>query len=679
MSSNDASTIVTYTSVISKTRSWSIPTEDPYEEAARQALEHALPSPDPITGYIVNFDLEEDPKEDPADYRADEGDDDDESSGDDDNDVETEPFKIYESAATPPPPPAYRTTPRMSVRAQTPIPFPFEKEVARLLSLPTPPPSLLTLLSSPHTSPTYAQAPLGSSTITYLCTDPIELEDHVPVYVLDLEDDPVDYDADANDDEDEDEDEEEEGYYTAPSPRFEVGESFVIAARQSVSIVARGVDYSFVDIVDAIIQALKRRTMAAIEMVNLRVDTLRRYLSSLYTTHKYERVKARKALARPKAHNRALEARIAFLETQAHRQKNTYLNGDGIQGSRSGITRSVRPTRKCTYSDFLKCQPLNLKGTVGVVGLTQWFERIDSVFHISNYAIENQVKFANSTLHGISLKWWNTHVKIVGHDAAYGMPWKTLTKMMTAKYSPQNEIKKLEIEIQNLKVKGTDLASYTQRFQELALMCGRMFPKESDKVEKYVGGLPDMIQRSVMVSKSKEIHEAIKFATELMDKKILRRNRTEDLNLCAPNATITTKHKLCNKCKKGHYKKDCPKLGNKNQGNQAGDGNAVARAYVAGMAGTNPNSNVVTGMFLLNNHYASILFDTGSDRSFVSTAFSFLIDVVPITLNHGHDVELADGKIIKGAENFIVYYDASYKGLGVVLMQNERVIAYESG
>nr|GFA42307.1 reverse transcriptase domain-containing protein [Tanacetum cinerariifolium] len=91
----------------------------------------------------------------------------------------------------------------------------------------------------------------------------------------------------------------------------------------------------------------------------------------------------------------------------------------------------------------------------------------------------------------------------VGHDAAYGMPWKTLMKMMTAKYCPRNEIKKLEIEILDLKVKGTDLTSYTQRFRELALLCGRMFPEESDKIEKYIGGLLDMIHGSVVASKPK--------------------------------------------------------------------------------------------------------------------------------------------------------------------------------
>nr|GFC32661.1 hypothetical protein [Tanacetum cinerariifolium] len=124
------------------------------------------------------------------------------------------------------------------------------------------------------------------------------------------------------------------------------------------------------------------------------------------------------------------------------------------------------------------------------------------------------------TLHSVALTWWNTHVKTVGHEAAYGMPSKMLMKMMTDKYCPQNEIKKLEMKLLDLKVKRTDLASYTQRFQELALLCGRMFSEESDKIEKYIRGLPDMIHGSVVASKPKTMQEAVEIATELMDKKI---------------------------------------------------------------------------------------------------------------------------------------------------------------
>nr|GEV69259.1 hypothetical protein [Tanacetum cinerariifolium] len=135
-------------------------------------------------------------------------------------------------------------------------------------------------------------------------------------------------------------------------------------------------------------------------------------------------------------------------------------NGDDSHNSGTGVRRTERATRECTYTDFIKCQPLPFKGTEGVASLSQWCERIESVFHISNCAAENQVKFATCTLHSVALTWWNTHVQTVGHEAAYGMSWKTLMKMMTEKYYPRNKIRKLEIELWDLKVKGTDLSKF---------------------------------------------------------------------------------------------------------------------------------------------------------------------------------------------------------------------------
>nr|GEY44478.1 hypothetical protein [Tanacetum cinerariifolium] len=214
----------------------------------------------------------------------------------------------------------------------------------------------------------------------------------------------------------------------------------------------------------------------------------------------------------------------------------TSRNGDDNYDSGTGSRRTERAARECTYSDFLKSQPLNFKGTEGVVGLTQWFERTKSVFYISNYVVGNQIKLATCNLLGSALTWWNSYVKVVGHNTAYGMTFKSLMKMLTYKYCPRSKIKKLEIEIWNLKVKGTDV----------------------------------------------EIR----------------------------------------------------------------NGNTMKRAYAVGTAWINPNSNVVMGTFLLNNRYASILFDTGTDRSFVFTAFGSLIDIIPTTLDYGYDVELANGKII---------------------------------
>ncbi|GKD09077.1 reverse transcriptase domain-containing protein, partial [Tanacetum coccineum] len=223
-----------------------------------------------------------------------------------------------------------------------------------------------------------------------------------------------------------------------------------------------------------------------------------------------------------------------------------------------------------------------------------------------------------------------------------------------------------------------------------------MFLEESGKIERYVGGLPDMIYGSIVASKPKTMQEAIEIATELMDKKIrtfverqTENKRKQDDNhqqQQQPNKRQNTGRAYtagsgekkpywgskpicvkcnyhhdgpcapkCHKCNRvghlardseGHFKRDCTKLKNNNRGNQGGNGNAPAKVYAVGRAGTNPDLNVVTGTFLLNNRYASVLFVTSADRRFVSTIFSSQIDITPTTLDHYYDVELADGRII---------------------------------
>ncbi|GKC19802.1 hypothetical protein Tco_1021952, partial [Tanacetum coccineum] len=87
----------------------------------------------------------------------------------------------------------------------------------------------------------------------------------------------------------------------------------------------------------------------------------------------------------------------------AARDADRTTNGDDSYISRMGVRRTEQTSHECTYTDFIKCQPLNFKGIKGVAGLSQWFERMKSVFHISNYTVENQVKFATCTLHSVAL------------------------------------------------------------------------------------------------------------------------------------------------------------------------------------------------------------------------------------------------------------------------------------
>ncbi|GJT17244.1 putative reverse transcriptase domain-containing protein [Tanacetum coccineum] len=332
------------------------------------------------------------------------------------------------------------------------------------------------------------------------------------------------------------------------------------------------------------------------------------------------------------------------------------------------------------------------------------------LFYISGCAVENQVKFATCTLLGAALTWWNGQIRTLGPEA-YAMTWEVLKKKMTDKYCPQGEIKKLEIELWNLKVKGNDVPAYTERFQELTLICTKFVanderPKTLDetielandlmdqKLRTYAERQSDNKRRADDSSRNNHGHQQQPFKRQNVAKVYNmgtgeRKPYGGSLPKCNKchlhhNGPCTQRCHKCNKighfardCRNtsntnvantqkgngttpkgngcfecgapGHFKRDCPKLKNKDGGNGNAQGwvYAVGNAEKRGNAPGNPDANVVTGTFLLNNHYASILFDTGADRSFISTAFSSLINIAPTSLENCYDVELADGKLVE--------------------------------
>ncbi|GJU28057.1 putative reverse transcriptase domain-containing protein [Tanacetum coccineum] len=362
-------------------------------------------------------------------------------------------------------------------------------------------------------------------------------------------------------------------------------------------------------------------------------------------------------------------------------------NGEKGNGGNEKPNENNRDARlvagECTYQDFLKCQPLNFKGTEGVVGLIRWFKKMETVFHISNFPEKDQVKYATCTLLNSALTWWNSHKRTIGAKVAFAMSWRELMKLMA---------------------------------EELTMMCTKMVPEEEDRVEKFIGGLPDNIQGNVITGEPTRLQDAIRIANNLMDQKLkgyavknaknkrrLEFNQRDNQRYTA-GATMRKPYNgplpLCNKCKlrhevpcivrcgkcnkvghltqnckvtnsttstqrsqvvnqrvltcfecgrQGHYMSDCPKLKDQNRGNKAGNKNGVdearGKAYVLGGGEANPDSNVFKGTFLLNNHYASMIFDSCAERSFVSTTFSTLLDITPNILDVSYAIELADERI----------------------------------
>ncbi|XP_071727653.1 uncharacterized protein [Rutidosis leptorrhynchoides] len=181
-----------------------------------------------------------------------------------------------------------------------------------------------------------------------------------------------------------------------------------------------------------------------------------------------------------------------------------------------GLTEVVAELR-CTYKTLSSCEPSSFNGTEGPVGLTLWFEKLESVFRISGCRDADRTKFATSKLSDGALTRWNTYANFVGMDQAFDNPLEDLKRRMIEEYCPYTETVKMEQELQNLKLVSTDLASYNKRFFELALMCPHMVTPEHRKITLYVNGLNEKIQSGVTTSKLRTIQEAIEMGSELID------------------------------------------------------------------------------------------------------------------------------------------------------------------
>ncbi|GJR73731.1 reverse transcriptase domain-containing protein [Tanacetum coccineum] len=180
----------------------------------------------------------------------------------------------------------------------------------------------------------------------------------------------------------------------------------------------------------------------------------------------------------------ALEAQAATMASTDNPNRNTR-------------PRETPVARKCTYKEFMSCQPFYFNGTEGAVGLIRWFERTESVFSHSNCTEDCKVKFATGTLTEDALSWWNSYAKPIGIEQADKIAWTELKRLLTNKYCPRTEVKKMEDEFYNLVVKGNDLKTYARRFQELAVLCPNMVPNTEKLMEAFIGGLPRSIKGNV--------------------------------------------------------------------------------------------------------------------------------------------------------------------------------------
>nr|GFA03155.1 reverse transcriptase domain-containing protein [Tanacetum cinerariifolium] len=162
------------------------------------------------------------------------------------------------------------------------------------------------------------------------------------------------------------------------------------------------------------------------------------------------------------------EGVAAALEAQAAAMANAN------NPNRNTRPREILIVKRGIYKEFINCQPFYFNGTEGAVGLIRWFEQTESVFSGSNCVEENRVTFATGTLTDDALSWWNAFAQPIRIEQDNRITWTELKRILTNRYCPRTEVKKMEDEFYNLVVKGDDLKTYVRRFQELAILCPNM-------------------------------------------------------------------------------------------------------------------------------------------------------------------------------------------------------------
>nr|GEY40048.1 hypothetical protein [Tanacetum cinerariifolium] len=313
----------------------------------------------------------------------------------------------------------------------------------------------------------------------------------------------------------------------------------------------------------------------------------------------------------------------------------------------------------------------NVEGVNGV--LTRWIKKMESVQDMSGCSIDQKVKYTVGSFMGKALTWWNSQIRTLSWEVVVSMSWNDFKSMIIEEFYPSHEMQKLETELWNHAMVGAGRATYTDRFHELVRLVPHLVTPKSRKIERYVYGLTPHIHEMIAAMEPKTIQKAVQISDALTDEavwneSIKKEERIQDYrgvprNLSHVNARNPIV-KACYECgSTDHVRSACPRLnriqvpeGNRpnqvvannggqglgNQGNQA-----KGRAFMLGAEEAHQDPNIVTGSFTLNNHFATTLFDSGADYSFVSTTFIPLLSIKPSGLGFRYEIEIANGQLVE--------------------------------
>ncbi|GKA23672.1 putative reverse transcriptase domain-containing protein [Tanacetum coccineum] len=174
----------------------------------------------------------------------------------------------------------------------------------------------------------------------------------------------------------------------------------------------------------------------------------------------------------------------------------------------------------CSYKEFLACNPKEYDGKGGVVVLTRWIEKMESVQDMSGCSIDQKVKYTAGSFVGKALTWWNSQIRTLSREVAVSMSWNDFKFMMIEEFCPSHEMQKLETELWNHVMVGAGHAAYTDRFHELARLVPHLVTPESKKIERYVYGLASQIRGMVAAMEPKTMQKAVQISGALTDEAV---------------------------------------------------------------------------------------------------------------------------------------------------------------
>nr|GEV07572.1 hypothetical protein [Tanacetum cinerariifolium] len=288
---------------------------------------------------------------------------------------------------------------------------------------------------------------------------------------------------------------------------------------------------------------------------------------------------------------------------------------------------------RCSYKTFTACNLIEFDGKGDAVALTRWIEKMESVFDNSGCTVNHRVSYAASCFVNKALTWWNTQVQARGREAAIGISWNNFKALLVEKFYPSNKMEKLENEFWNHTIVGANHVAYTNRFRELAKLVPHLVTPKSSRIKRKE--MEELSKKGSTWKDNKKSKTGLGFMATVPP---MNDNVNTFPRQVAPMNPVMMEQnqRECYKCGSlDHFCYDCPK-------NQA-KGRTFNRNAVEALQ----DPKVVTGTFSLNNQFATVLFDSRADFSFISTKFTPLINVESCNGKSGYVIEIADGENVE--------------------------------